>query len=82
MKGYSAPQFCSWQKTMGWRNSEVATQLGCNLQAVSKFRGNGCGRRVALACRALAVEQGHARHQLSYPWEQVSPNNQNLEGKE
>lgn len=66
---YTPGQFKAWQKTLGWANRQVADALECSMHRVSYFRKNGCGHSVALACRAIALQEGHVVNEVRYPWE-------------
>lgn len=72
MTFWTPHQFRSWQSMIGWKNERISKELGCNLQTVTQYRKNGCRRSVALACKALAIREGHYAVEVKLPWDQAN----------
>lgn len=51
----TAREFCAWQATMGWTNTEAARQLQRTRYTIQIYRMKGAPLYIGLAAAALAV---------------------------
>ncbi len=57
----TATDFCRWLEAMAYSGAEAARQLGVNANTVTRYRRQGGGRMLALACAALFHRLGERK---------------------